>query len=197
MRALSWAARLRHTAAVFGRYRGGANTVIGRALPAGCLGAKRPDSLHVFAEAGRLAFADRNRYLADPDFVAIPRGMLDAAYLKLRGSQIDLSRSMKRAEAGTPPGSKVALAPDATIEASGTSHISVVDRYGNAVAMTTTIEDQFGARVMVRAFCSTTVDRFFVRAARGGNPSPIASKRASGRARRLRRPSSMTATTNH
>ena len=59
---------------------------------------------------------------------------------------------MKRAEAGTPPGSKVALAPDATIEASGTSHISVVDRYGNAVAMTTTIEDQFGARVMVRGF---------------------------------------------
>lgn len=121
-------------------------------FPLAAWGPNAPDSLHVFAEAGRLAFADRNRYLADPDFVAIPRGMLDAAYLKLRGSQIDLSRSMKRAEAGTPPGSKVSLAPDATIEASGTSHISVVDRYGNAVAMTTTIEDQFGARVMVRGF---------------------------------------------
>ena len=84
---LPWAARLRHAAAVFGRYRGGANTVIGRALPVGGVEAKRPDSLHVFAEAGRLCLPDRNRYLADPDFVAIPRGMLDAAYLNLRGSR--------------------------------------------------------------------------------------------------------------
>ncbi|MCC7067343.1 MAG: gamma-glutamyltransferase [Burkholderiales bacterium] len=110
------------------------------------------DAVHVFAEAGRLAFADRNRYVADPDFVAIPRGLLDHDYLERRAAQIDLARSMGRAEPGTPPGAQVALAPDATVEVSGTSHLSMVDRYGNAVAMTTTIEDQFGARVMVRGF---------------------------------------------
>jgi gamma-glutamyltranspeptidase/glutathione hydrolase len=110
------------------------------------------DSVHVIAEAGRLAFADRNRYLADPDFVAIPGGLLDPAYLKSRGDLIDLKQSMKRAEAGSPPGAKVALADDQSPEFPGTSHLSIVDRYGNAVSMTTTIEDQFGARVMVRGF---------------------------------------------
>jgi len=121
-------------------------------FPLGAWGANGADSVHALAEAGRLAFADRNRYVGDPDFVAVPAGLLDAGYLKSRAAQIDLARSMKRAEAGNPPGRKVALAPDATIEASGTSHISVIDRYGNAVAMTTTIEDQFGARLMVRGF---------------------------------------------
>jgi len=110
------------------------------------------DSVHVISEAGRLAFADRNRYLADPDFVAIPGGLLDPVYLKSRGDLIDLKQSMKRAEPGSPPGMKIALADDQSPEFPGTSHLSIVDRYGNAVSMTTTIEDQFGARVMVRGF---------------------------------------------
>ena len=115
-------------------------------------GPNSADSVHVISEAGRLAFADRNRYLADPDFVAIPGGLLDPAYLKSRGDQIDLKASMKRAEPGSPPGSTVALADDQSPEFPGTSHLSIIDRYGNAVSMTTTIEDQFGARVMVRGF---------------------------------------------
>jgi len=115
-------------------------------------GPNSADSVHVISEAGRLAFADRNRYLADPDFVMIPGGLLDPAYLKARGDLIDLKQSMKRAEPGSPPGAKVALADDQSPEFPGTSHLSIVDRYGNAVSMTTTIEDQFGARVMVRGF---------------------------------------------
>lgn len=115
-------------------------------------GSNSVDSVHVIAEAGRLAFADRNRYLADPDFVVIPDGLLDPAYLKSRGDLINLKQSMKRAEPGSPPGAKVALADDQSPEFPGTSHLSIVDRYGNAVSMTTTIEDQFGARVMVRGF---------------------------------------------
>lgn len=110
------------------------------------------DSVHAMSEAGRLAFADRNRYLADPDFVRVPEGLLDGEYLKSRAALIDPARSMKRAEPGAPRGAQLALAEDASVEIPGTSHISIIDRYGNAVAMTTTIEDQFGARMMVRGF---------------------------------------------
>ena len=115
-------------------------------------GANSADSVHVIAEAGRLAFADRNRYLADPDFVAQPEGLLDTSYLKARSQMIDLNKSMKRGVAGVPPGARVALADDQSLERSGTSHISIVDRWGNAVSMTTTIENQFGARIFVRGF---------------------------------------------
>jgi len=120
-------------------------------------GPNSADSVHVFAEAGRLAFADRGRYLADPDFVAQPggpsaRALLDSAYLRQRGEGIDLAKSMKRAEPGVPSGIKIARADDQSLELPGTSHIAIVDRYGNAVSMTTTIEDQFGARLMVRGF---------------------------------------------
>jgi len=110
------------------------------------------DSVHVIAEAGRLAFADRNRFLADPDFVAIPGGLLDPAYLRSRGDLIDLKQSMKRAGPGTPRGPTTSLADDQSPELTGTSHLSIVDRYGNAVSMTTTVENQFGARIFVRGF---------------------------------------------
>jgi gamma-glutamyltranspeptidase/glutathione hydrolase len=165
-------------------------------FPLAAWGPNAPDSLHVFAEAD-----------GSPSLIATaiwptgPWQFRAACWTRrtsLRGSQIDLSRSMKRAEAGTPPGSKVALAPDATIEASGTSHISVVDRYGNAVAMTTTIEDQFGARVMVRGFLlnNELTDFSFV-PQEGGQLVANRIEAGKRRARRLRRPSSMTATTNH
>ncbi len=110
------------------------------------------DSLHVISEAGRLAFADRGKYLADPDFVDQPAGLTDPAYMKSRGDLIDMKQSMKRAEPGTPPGLKTAQAADPSANLTGTSHISTVDRWGNAVSMTTTIEDIFGARRMVGGF---------------------------------------------
>ncbi len=120
------------------------------------LAALRPDStqaVHLFSEAGRLAFADRDHYIADPDSVRVPaQGLIDPAYLKARSALIEPERSMGRATHGTPPGVTTAYGADATVEAAGTSHLSIVDAEGNAVAMTTTIESAFGARIMVRGF---------------------------------------------
>jgi gamma-glutamyltranspeptidase / glutathione hydrolase len=102
--------------------------------------------LHLIVEAERLAYADRGKYLADPDFVAIPSGMLDDAYLAERHKLIDPKRAMDKASPGSPPGiGKRAHGVDATHEVAGTSHISVIDADGNAVAMTTTIESAFGS----------------------------------------------------
>ncbi|HEY5796080.1 MAG TPA: gamma-glutamyltransferase [Bosea sp. (in: a-proteobacteria)] len=107
------------------------------------------EAAHWFAEAGRLAFADRNLYLADPAFIGIPlAGLIDRDYIRSRAGLISPERSMGRAKAGEPPNKRAQLlAPSEGIE-NGTSHISVVDADGNAVSMTTTIEDGFGARLM-------------------------------------------------
>jgi gamma-glutamyltranspeptidase / glutathione hydrolase len=105
--------------------------------------------LHWFAEAGRLAFADRALFLADPAFFPVPvRGLLDLDYLASRRGLIRPDRSMGRAEPGSPPYQRThRLAPSDGIE-NGTSHVSIIDADGNAVALTTTIEDAFGARIM-------------------------------------------------
>ena len=100
-------------------------------------------SLHLIAEASRLAFADRDRYVADPAFVDVPVvGLLSPAYLAERRKLISPDRSMGEVGPGVPPG---------YVER-GTSHVSIVDRWGNAVAFTTTIEAPFGAHIMVRGF---------------------------------------------
>ena len=114
------------------------------------------DWLHDYAQASRLAFADRALYVADPDFVQAPAGdwqsLLDPAYLKLRAQLIGPT-SLKQTPAGTPLGAqKSVYAPMSDQVEFGTSHISVVDAYGNTLAMTTTIESAFGARQMVRGF---------------------------------------------
>jgi gamma-glutamyltranspeptidase / glutathione hydrolase len=113
------------------------------------------DWLHLYTEAARLAFADRGQYLGDPDFVQPPAGgwmsLLDPAYLRARAQLIG-PQSMKTAQPGTPGVSVSRYAPSSEQVEHGTSHISIVDAYGNAIAMTTTIEDQFGARQMVRGF---------------------------------------------
>jgi gamma-glutamyltranspeptidase/glutathione hydrolase len=108
-------------------------------------------SAHLLAEAGRLAFADRALYLGDPAFVPVPvTGLIDSAYLKSRGDLILPDRSMGRAEPGQPPMKRTWLFGAGESTEFGTSHISVVDGQGNAVAMTTTIEDGFGARLMTK-----------------------------------------------
>jgi gamma-glutamyltranspeptidase/glutathione hydrolase len=116
----------------------------------------RPNSaeaVHLFSEAGRLAFADRNKYVADDRYVDVPvKGLVDAAYIAERAKLVRAGKSMGRAEAGTPPGTKVAMADDTVDEMAGTSHIAIVDASGNAVSMTTTIEGFFGSKVMVRGF---------------------------------------------
>ncbi len=108
--------------------------------------------LHLYTEASRLAFADRALYVADPDFVQPPGGswmsLLDPAYLAERAELIG-AQSMKVAQPGTPGPLKTSLAPMPDQPEYGTSHISIVDSQGNALAMTTTIEDAFGSRQMV------------------------------------------------
>ncbi len=109
---------------------------------------------HLIAEAERLAYADRDRYLADSDFVNVPlAGLLDPKYLAERRALIDPARAMQTVVAGTPPNIREgAFGKDATEESAGTSHISIVDAAGNAFSMTTSIEQGFGARLMVRGF---------------------------------------------
>ena len=108
-------------------------------------------ALHIFSEAGRLAYADRGRYLADPDFVPVPlAGLLEPDYLDRRARLVG-ERSLGRAEAGRPRGAQArADVPERSM--AGTSHLSIVDGRGDAVSMTTTIESGFGSRILVRGF---------------------------------------------
>ena len=112
------------------------------------------DWLHLYTDASRLAFADRAQYLGDPDFVQPPgsswTSLLDPGYLSERAKLIQATGpSMKTAKPGIPPGAvSTAYAPMLDQPEYGTSHISIVDSFGNAIAMTTTIEDQFGSRLM-------------------------------------------------
>ncbi len=107
--------------------------------------------LHLYTEAARLAFADRGQFVADPDFVSAPGGrwstLLDDAYLRQRASLIG-PRSMGIARPGSPGAVAAAHAPMRDQPETGTSHVSIVDAEGRAVAMTTTIEAVFGSRVM-------------------------------------------------
>lgn len=108
--------------------------------------------LHNYTEASRLAFADRAQYLADPDFVSPPAGrwvsLLEPRYLDDRARLISAAR-MPTAPAGVPGGVQSSWAPMPDQPEHGTSHISIVDGFGNALAMTTTIESAFGSRLMV------------------------------------------------
>ncbi len=109
---------------------------------------------HLIAEAERLAYADRERYLADSDFVPVPlAGLLAPEYLAARAALVRPDRSLGRALPGTPPGAPLAeFADDASPELASTSHLSIVDAEGNAVAMTSSIEFAFGSQQLVRGF---------------------------------------------
>ncbi len=117
------------------------------------LGTTPIDAAHIVVEAQRLAFADRGRHLADPDFVAVPvDGLLDDAYLAERRKLIDAKKAQETVSPGTPPNLTRAFGRDHTQEKGGTSHVSVVDGEGDAFSLTTSIEFAFGARTMVRGF---------------------------------------------
>jgi gamma-glutamyltranspeptidase/glutathione hydrolase len=112
-----------------------------------------PAALHLISEAERLAFADRNLYVADPDAVPVPESLLDDSYLAERRKLIDPAHAGTSVAAGLPPGlSKKTFGEDATREVAGTSHMSIVDDDGNAVAMTTTIESAFGSHLWAAGF---------------------------------------------
>lgn len=139
-----------------------------RAAPAGTRlvtpdGRLDADGAHRFAEAARLAFADRDRYVADTDFVALPGqrigepvaavhgSLLDPSYLAARAAMIG-ARSMVHAPPGVPGGGVDDGASAWSPELAATTHLSIVDARGNAVAMTSSIENAFGARTMARGF---------------------------------------------
>ncbi len=146
------------------------------------------DWLHLYTEAARLAFADRAQYLGDPDFVQPPGGtwmsLLDPAYLSERAKLIAAQpggQSMKVAKPGAPGGVKAAYAPMAEQPEYGTSHISIVDPYGNSIAMTTTIEDQFGARQMVHGFLLNNELTDFSYAPTDAEGKPVANRVQAGK----------------
>lgn len=111
------------------------------------------DAMHLIAEAEKLAFADRNRYMADPDFVPQPLGFLSDDYLAQRRELIDTEAAMEKAKAGDVPlAEKAQYGEDATVELGGTSHVSIIDKDGNALSMTSSIEGAFGSGQMVGGF---------------------------------------------
>lgn len=107
---------------------------------------------HHFIEAQRLAYADRDMYVADDRYAAVPlAGLIDKEYLRDRARSISDSSAMQNVEAGNPPGSTRA-GKDATGDGMGTSHFVVVDARGNVVSMTTTVENLFGSQRMAAGF---------------------------------------------
>ncbi|WNC70397.1 gamma-glutamyltransferase [Thalassotalea nanhaiensis] len=110
------------------------------------------NALHLFTQSSRLAFADRAKYIADPDFVNVPvEQLIDASYLSKRGDLISLEKDMGNAVAGQFHNT-AKLADDNAIEMPSTSHISIVDAQGNAISMTTSVEMAFGSAVFVEGF---------------------------------------------
>jgi len=113
----------------------------------------KPDTLqevHLFAQASRLAYADRGTYVGDPAFVHVPvRALLNNRYLRRRAMLIDPSRDMGRAAPGKLPAK---FAPEIGHEHHGTSHLSIVDDHGMVVSMTTTVEFALGSEMIAKGF---------------------------------------------
>lgn len=110
------------------------------------------DFIHLFSEASKLAFADRNTYIADPDFGVVPTKQLIAErYLQQRSQKIKLQRSLGKAQPGQPAIATSLIESDSP-ELPSTSHLSIIDKEGNIVSMTSSIETAFGSRVMVGGF---------------------------------------------
>jgi gamma-glutamyltranspeptidase/glutathione hydrolase len=156
-------------AAVCGTYRGyricgmgppssGATTVLAtlgalERFDIARLGPQSPVAWHLIAEAMRLAYADRAKYLADADFVSVPvAGLVDRTYLAGRSALIDPARTMPVAAAGVPAGAPTAYAPAPAQAENGTSHFVAIDRAGNVVTYTSTIESAFGSGLMAGGY---------------------------------------------
>ncbi|MDW6020336.1 gamma-glutamyltransferase [Mesorhizobium sp. BAC0120] len=119
------------------------------------LGPDDPQAWRIIGDASRLAFADRERYIADSDFVRVPSGLLDPAYLKARSALIRRDTALNKDEviAGEPPWEKAELRRDVpALELPSTSHIVIIDADGNIASMTTSVENSFGSRLMVDGF---------------------------------------------
>jgi len=118
------------------------------------LGPANVESWRLIGDASRLAFADRGRYMADSDYVPLPvEGLVDRGYLTKRASLLETDKALESVSAGEPEWDhSLLLADDESIEFKSTSHFSIVDAQGNAVSITTTIENGFGSRLMSGGF---------------------------------------------
>jgi gamma-glutamyltranspeptidase/glutathione hydrolase len=132
-------------------------------------GPSDPQGWYLFAEASRLMYADRDRYVGDPDFVDVPvKELLDPGYVAARAALIGDSAGPAPA-AGTPPG--FGRGPDSTHEPGGTSHFVVMDAAGNVVSMTTTVESIFGSgRIVGGFFLNNQLTDFSFTPTAGGMP---------------------------
>lgn len=134
-----------------------------------------PEFVHYYAEAGRLAQADRLNYVGDPGFLRVPTQALVAnAYVRDRASQIDASRMTRDVKAGSVEAKAAAATPAAaeSESADATSQLAVVDQHGNALSMTTTINLNFGSRLMTGGFVLNNALTNFTAAPRAGQPAP-------------------------
>ena len=113
-----------------------------------------PQTLRLIGDATRLAFADRGRYLADADFVYVPSTeLVDEQYLRSRASLLNKNIAIPKVAAGEPIASlSQRRAPDLSIEQQSTTHVSIVDTYGNVLSLTSSIENAFGSRLMTNGF---------------------------------------------
>ena len=135
------------------------------------LGRDNPVAWHLIAESMRLAYADREAYLADPDFVAVPTaGLMDEAYLARRSSLISPDRAIAHVEAGAPPGARPRTAAPAE-EVPSTSHFVAVDAAGNVASYTSTIEGPFGSGLTSQGyFLNNELTDFSFAPEQGGAP---------------------------
>jgi gamma-glutamyltranspeptidase/glutathione hydrolase len=116
------------------------------------LGPNSPTAWHLIAESERLAYADRDKYLADEDFVRVPLpGLTDPAYLASRSALISPTTTMGSVHAGRPAGAEIVCTPEPQPER-GTSHFVAVDRWGDVASETSTIESSFGSGLMVNGY---------------------------------------------
>lgn len=122
--------------------------------PLAKMGADNINSWRLIGDASRLAFADRGRYMADSDYVPMPTtGLLDPAYIQQRAQLLATNKKLAAVKPGAPPWDHATLqTTDEAIELPSTTHFAIVDRQGNVVSMTSTIENSFGSRLMVGGF---------------------------------------------
>jgi len=117
------------------------------------LGPDNPQFWHLFVESQRLAYADRELYSGDADFVEVPvAGLVDAGYLKQRAMLISPDTALAKAEAGVPPGAPLARGDGPEEPENGTTHFAIVDGAGNAISYTSTVEGAFGSGLYWRGF---------------------------------------------
>lgn len=116
------------------------------------LGKDNPKSWHLIAEAMMLAYADREKYLGDPDFVSVPvAGLLDKSYIASRSALISETTSLPNYSAGTPPGAEPRTAAISS-EVAGTTHFVAADRFGGVASMTSTVEGPFGSQLVANGY---------------------------------------------